>query len=190
MLALVDLHGVAGRRVGGFSFGMRQRLSLAAALLGDPDVLVLDEPATGLDPEHVRWLRDFLRGLGGEGRTVLVSSHILAEVAQTVDRVVIINQGRLVTQADIGDVEAQASPVVRVHTPEHERLLGLLGERGLSVTTKRDGSLEVRGTTAEEIGRIVRDEAILLTGLYTERSTLEDAFLALTTGTDDERAPS
>jgi len=109
LLELVDLAGAARRRVGGYSLGMRQRLSLAAALLGDPELLVLDEPANGLDPEGVRWLRDFLRAFAAEGRTVLVSSHHLAEVAQTVERVVIVNRGRLVADAPLGEIVAGSS---------------------------------------------------------------------------------
>jgi ABC-2 type transport system ATP-binding protein len=109
LLELVDLAGAARRRVGGYSLGMRQRLSLAAALLGDPELLVLDEPANGLDPEGVRWLRDFLRAFAAEGRTVLVSSHHLAEVAQTVERVVIVNRGRLVADGPLREIVAGSS---------------------------------------------------------------------------------
>ena len=108
VLALVDLSGAADRRVAGYSLGMRQRLGLAAALLGDPELLILDEPANGLDPEGVRWLRDFLRAFAAEGRTVLVSSHHLAEVAQTVDRVVIINRGRLVAESPLSELTARS----------------------------------------------------------------------------------
>jgi ABC-2 type transport system ATP-binding protein len=109
VLELVELSGAAHRRISGFSLGMRQRLGLAAALLGDPQTLILDEPANGLDPDGIRWLRGFLRGLAGQGRTVLVSSHALAEAAQTVDHVVVINHGRLVTQSPLADMTAQAS---------------------------------------------------------------------------------
>ena len=118
VLALVELSGSAKRRVKGYSLGMRQRLGLATALLGDPEVLVLDEPANGLDPAGIRWLRDFLRSLAAEGRTILVSSHVLAEVAQTVDRVVIIHRGKLVQQATIAEVIAGASGSTRVRTPD------------------------------------------------------------------------
>ena len=117
VLDLVELAAAADRRVGGFSLGMRQRLGLAAALLGDPEVLILDEPANGLDPEGIRWLRAFLRGLARQGRTVLVSSHLLAEVAQTADHVVILDHGRLVTQAPLEELMAGARQVVRVRTP-------------------------------------------------------------------------
>ena len=118
MLALVELSEAARRRVKGYSLGMRQRLGLAAALLGDPEVLVLDEPANGLDPQGIRWLRDFLRSLAAEGRTVLVSSHVLAEIAQTVDEVVIIHRGRLVRQATMAEVEAMAAGATSVRSPD------------------------------------------------------------------------
>ena len=117
VLRLVELGGAAGRRVKGYSLGMRQRLGLAAALLGDPELLVLDEPANGLDPEGVRWLRDFLRTFASQGRTVLISSHVLAEVAQTVDQVLIINHGRLVTESSLDQLTARVSGVVRVRSP-------------------------------------------------------------------------
>lgn len=189
VLELVDLTDAADRRVGGFSFGMRQRLGLAAALLGDPDVLVLDEPASGLDPEGVHWLRDFLRALGREGRTILVSSHILAEMAQTVDQVVIIDHGRLVVHADIDQLEAQTGAVVHVETPDTQRLAMLLRSRRAAASVNDDGTLDVRGIAAEEVGRIVRDNAILVTELHTERSTLEDTFLALTGSGPAQEAP-
>ena len=118
MLELVDLGGAARRRSGGFSLGMTQRLGLAAALLGDPQILVLDEPANGLDPEGIRWLRDFLRGLAAEGRTVLLSSHVLSEVAQTVDEVVVINHGRLITHSPLAALSSGAGPRVRVRSPQ------------------------------------------------------------------------
>jgi ABC-2 type transport system ATP-binding protein len=114
VLSLVELTGAAHRRVKGYSLGMRQRLALAAALLGDPELLILDEPANGLDPEGVRWLRDFLRRLASERRTVLVSSHVLAEVAQTVDQVLIISRGRLVIESPLAELTARAGGAVRV----------------------------------------------------------------------------
>jgi ABC-2 type transport system ATP-binding protein len=134
VLDQTGLATAARRRVGGFSLGMRQRLGLAAALLGDPEVLVLDEPANGLDPEGVHWLRGLLRGLADQGRTVLVSSHLLAEVAQTVDQVVIIDRGRLVTQSTLAALTAGADRTVRVRTPDPEALRDLLVARGATVT--------------------------------------------------------
>ena len=134
VLALVELTASAKRRVKGYSLGMRQRLGIAFALLGDPEVLVLDEPANGLDPAGIRWLRDLLRSLAAEGRTILVSSHVLAEVAQTVDRVVIIHRGTLVQQASIAEVLAGAQGATRVRSPEARRLRDLLAAQGAAVT--------------------------------------------------------
>src|SRR5437868_9311487 len=133
VLDLVGLGGAAHRRAGGYSQGMRQRLALAAALLGDPETLVLDEPANGLDPEGVRWLRGLLRGLAAEGGTVLVSSHLLAEVAQTVGAVVILDHGRLVTQSSLAELTAATQRVVRVRTPQTAQLQAALAGTGASV---------------------------------------------------------
>ena len=132
-LEMVELQGAAGRPVKGYSTGMKQRLALACALLGDPEVLLLDEPANGLDPEGMRWLRGFLRERAAEGRTVLVSSHVLAEVEQTVDDVLIISGGKLLAQGPITQLAAGAAPVVRATSPQAERLEGLLRARGAAV---------------------------------------------------------
>ena len=132
VLELVDLSGAADRRVGGFSLGMRQRLGIAAAMLGDPELLLLDEPANGLDPEGVRWLRELVRGLAKEGRTVLISSHILAEVAQTVDSVVIIDHGRLVAQSSLAELTAGVRQIIRIRTPRAEELAAALAGDGVT----------------------------------------------------------
>ena len=137
VLAMVDMSTAARRRVKGYSLGMRQRLGLAAALLGDPEVLVLDEPANGLDPQGIRWLRDFLRSLAAEGRTILVSSHVLSEVAQTVDDVVIIHRGSLVQHAAMAEVEAMAAGATSVRSPDADRLARLLEEANLDVSGRR-----------------------------------------------------
>ncbi|MGZ4354142.1 MAG: ABC transporter ATP-binding protein, partial [Gaiellaceae bacterium] len=139
VLRLVELDAAAGRRVKGYSLGMRQRLGLAAALLGDPELLVLDEPANGLDPEGVRWLRDFLRAFAAEGKTVFVSSHVLAEVAQTVDRVVIISRGRLVVESPLADLTERVGGVVRVRSPQWHELQAALVREGLDCS---NGSAE------------------------------------------------
>jgi ABC-2 type transport system ATP-binding protein len=179
VLALVELEGAARRRVKGYSLGMRQRLGLAAALLGDPEVLVLDEPANGLDPQGIRWLRELLRSLAAEGRTVLISSHVLAEVEQTVDEVVIIHRGRLVRQASMADVDAVASGAARVRTPEPKRLALLLAEAGLDAQTVGDGALVV-SAPAERVGEVAAEGGIVLHELTAERATLEEVFLELT----------
>ena len=180
VLRLVELGGVADRRAGGYSLGMRQRLSLATALLGDPELLVLDEPANGLDPEGVRWLRDFLRAFGAEGRTVLVSSHLLAEVAQTVDRVVIINHGRLVVQSPLSDLTARLAGTVRVDTTRPEVFERALRAAGVTGAERENGTVRVHGLTAERIGEIAFDAGVPVRQLTTESSSLEDVFLELT----------
>ena len=180
-LALVELTGAGRRRAGGYSLGMRQRLGLAAALLGDPEVLVLDEPANGLDPEGIRWLRDLLRSLAAEGRTLLVSSHVLAEVAQTVDHVVIIDRGKLVLQAPMADVLARAAGGVRVRSPQAERLAGVLAEAGIRATRLDDGALLAEGEPPR-IGELAAANGLVLHELAVERASLEEVFLQLTTG--------
>ncbi len=180
VLALVELDGAATRRVKGYSLGMRQRLGLAAALLGDPDLLVLDEPANGLDPEGVRWLRDFLRSFASDGHTVLISSHVLAEVAQTVDRVLIISRGRLITESTLDSLTARVSGVVRVRSPEISRLDEALRREGLVTTRSSDHAIVVEGTTTERIGDLAFAAGVPLHELVTEGSSLEEIFLDLT----------
>jgi ABC-2 type transport system ATP-binding protein len=179
VLALVDLSGAARRRSKGFSLGMRQRLSLAAALLGDPELLILDEPANGLDPEGVHWLRDFLRAFAAEGRTVLVSSHLLAEVAQTVDRVVIISRGRLVSEAPLEEVLARRGGVVRVRSSRIELLEPAIRRAG-GQAERTNGTLLVRGLTSKQVSEIALDARVALDELAADSSSLEDAFLELT----------
>jgi ABC-2 type transport system ATP-binding protein len=186
VLELVGLANAADRRVGGFSLGMRQRLGLAAALLGDPEVLILDEPANGLDPEGVRWLRAFLRGLGRQGRTVLVSSHLLAEVAQTADRVVVIDHGRLVTQSPLQELVAVARQVVRVRTPQAEELRDALLAAGAQVTREAD-RLQVTGASAEQVGLVAAGRSIPLFECVTDAIDLEAVFLQLTAATPNHK---
>jgi ABC-2 type transport system ATP-binding protein len=180
VLALVDLQDAAGRRVKGYSLGMRQRLGLAAALLGDPELLLLDEPANGLDPEGVRWLRDFLRAFAAQGKTVFVSSHLLAEVEQTVDRVVIINRGRLVAESELSELTARLAGTVRVEAAQPDVLEVALRGAG-AVVDRKNGTLDVHGVTAERIGEIALEANVALGQLVSESSSLEDVFLELTT---------
>jgi ABC-2 type transport system ATP-binding protein len=180
VLALVDLKGAAGRRVKGYSLGMRQRLGLAGALLGDPELLILDEPANGLDPEGVRWLRDFLRAFAAQGRTVLVSSHHLAEVAQTVDQVLIINRGRLVAESPLSELTRHVAGTVRVEAERLDALEPALRDAGAGVSDVEHGTLRVHGVTADRIGEIARAADIALDQLVTESPSLEDVFLELT----------
>jgi ABC-2 type transport system ATP-binding protein len=180
VLRVVELEGAAKRRVKGYSLGMRQRLGLAAALLGDPELLVLDEPANGLDPEGVRWLREFLRSFAGEGHTVLVSSHVLAEVAQTVDNVVIINRGRLVIAAPLADLTARLGSAVRVRSPQLAELGGALEAAGIHADPDGAGVLHVHGATSDRVGEIAGAAGIVLHELAPESSSLEEVFLDLT----------
>jgi ABC-2 type transport system ATP-binding protein len=179
-LRLVELEGAARRRVKTYSLGMRQRLALAAALLGDPELLVLDEPANGLDPEGVHWLRDFLRAFAAEGKTVFVSSHVLAEVAQTVDRVVIINKGRLVTESPLGELTARVAGAVHVRTPQRGQLEALLHSAGLQTTTLNGNELLVAGATSARVGELAAGAGIVLHELVQEQTSLEEVFLDLT----------
>jgi ABC-2 type transport system ATP-binding protein len=182
VLELVDLQEAADRKVGGFSLGMRQRLGLAGALIGDPAILVLDEPANGLDPEGIRWLRGFLQGLAAEGRTILLSSHVLSEVAQTVDEVVVISSGRLVAHAPLEQLMADGhSGRVRLRSPELARLDTVLRGGGMKVLANGGEVLTVTGASQEAIGQLAFDNRIVLHELSGEGSTLEDVFLNLTT---------
>jgi ABC-2 type transport system ATP-binding protein len=184
VLALVELSAAGKKRVKGYSLGMRQRLGLANALLGDPEVLVLDEPANGLDPAGIRWLRDFLRSLATEGRTILVSSHVLSEVAQTADRVVIIHRGKLIQQATVAEVLAGAQGATRVRTPD-ARLRDLLAAKGASVSSLEGGALAV-DFPPEQVGELAAANGIVLHELTVEQATLEEVFLELTGGETTE----
>src|ERR1022692_2267899 len=184
VLDLVELTSAAGRRVGEFSLGMRQRLGLATALLTDPEILILDEPANGLDPEGVRWLRQLLRDLAAEGRTVLVSSHVLGEVAHTVDSVVIMDCGRLVTHSTLDQLTAgTATQVVRVRTPRADELRLALEAEGAHVQPVTSDRLEVSGASPEQIGTLAAKRSIPIFESVTETTDLEDIFLNLTAHT-------
>jgi ABC-2 type transport system ATP-binding protein len=178
-LAHVGLTDAAGKRVGAYSLGMRQRLALAGALLGDPPVLVLDEPANGLDPEGIHWLRDLLRALAREGRTILVSSHVLAEMSQTVDEVVIVNKGKLITKAPVDELLKGGARTVRVRGPQGEELASRLHGAGLQATLDGD-ALVVAGATTEQVGDAVA--GLTLHELSASASSLEEIFLDLTAG--------
>jgi ABC-2 type transport system ATP-binding protein len=180
VLELVGMTDAAHRRVGGYSMGMRQRLALAAALLGDPEVLVLDEPANGLDPQGIRWLRDFLRSLTADGRAVLVSSHVLAEVAQTADEVVVIARGRSVAQAPLAELTARSGGGVRVAGPDAARLGERLRTDGAEVVADGERAIVVRGLGGEEIGRVVAEGGIVISELAPVGSSLEEVFFELT----------
>ncbi|MEU6001297.1 ATP-binding cassette domain-containing protein [Streptomyces sp. NPDC047197] len=181
VLEEAGLASVAGRRIKTFSLGMRQRLGIAAALLGDPPVVMLDEPSNGLDPEGIIWIRELLRRLAREGRTVLVSSHLMNETATFADHLVVLGRGRLLADTSMADfIAAHSSPRVRLRTPSADRLRGLLTDKGYVMAAGDDGRWTVDGARAEEIGSIAAGHGIPLLELSDEQASLEQAYLALT----------
>jgi ABC-2 type transport system ATP-binding protein len=179
VLDLVGLTRDGGRSADGYSLGMKQRLSLAAALLRSPDILVLDEPANGLDPGGMHWLRAFLRRHAADGGSVLVSSHVLGEVAQTVDDVVIVGRGRLVRAGPIGELTGEGDRTVRVRSPQSDRLVDLLKQAGATVTADGIG-LIARGISGEQVGELAAEHRVVLHELAPSVTSLEDIFLRLT----------
>ncbi|MEV6932028.1 ABC transporter ATP-binding protein [Dactylosporangium sp. NPDC051485] len=182
VLDLVGLHPAGDRPFKGYSLGMRQRLGIATAMLGDPRVLILDEPANGLDPEGIRWMRELLQGLAAQGRTVLVSSHLLAEMQSLADDVVIVAAGRLVRQGPVAEVlgSAGGEAVVHARTPEPEKLAAALQQLGAAVTADGPNRLRVAGVAAEAVGDAALAAGVALHQLITEQPGLEDVFLDLT----------
>jgi ABC-2 type transport system ATP-binding protein len=180
VLRLVGIANVGERAVGGYSLGMRQRLSVAGALLGDPELLVLDEPANGLDPEGIRWLRDFLRAFAASGKTVFISSHVLAEVQQIADDVVIIHHGKLVAHERITGLTARTAAATRVRSPAAAALSAALSEAGIEATV--DGEHLRTSAPPERVGEIAAARGIVLHELGTDTTSLEEAFLELTGG--------
>jgi ABC-2 type transport system ATP-binding protein len=180
VIALTGLDSVADKRVRGFSLGMGQRLGIAAALLGDPGVLILDEPVNGLDPEGVIWVRKLARHLAGEGRTVFLSSHLMSEMAQTADHIIVLGRGRVIANAPVASIVALASgSVVRVRTPDASRFSAVLTGHGATVAPDGD-ALEVGGLPAPRIGELAAQESVVLHELSPVAASLEDAYLALT----------
>ena len=183
VLEQVGLSAAADRRVKGYSMGMRQRLAIAAALLGDPDVLILDEPSNGLDPPGIRWMRDLVRAEAARGRAVLVSSHLLSEVSQSVDDVVVISHGVLRASGTLDQVLGGADgPVTRVRAREADRLAGLLREQDHAVESEQDGALLVPGTAPEVVGEVAAEHRVALSELVAVSRSLEDVFFELTEG--------
>jgi ABC-2 type transport system ATP-binding protein len=181
LIGLVGLDQVARKRAGSFSLGMSQRLGIAAALLGDPATLLLDEPVNGLDPEGIRWIRNLLRELAAEGRTVFVSSHLMNEMAVTADRVIVVGRGRLIAEESVTALLGRASgSSVRVRSPEAARLRDLLTAPGVTVRSAAEGVLTVRGTAADQIGDLAREHGIAVHELVPQTATLEQAFMELT----------
>ncbi|MBA9006567.1 ABC transporter ATP-binding protein [Thermomonospora cellulosilytica] len=181
VIELTGLEPAAGRRAGGFSLGMAQRLGIAAALLGDPPVLLFDEPVNGLDPEGVRWMRGLLRSLAAEGRTVLVSSHLMAEMAVTADHLVVIGRGRLLADLPKDDfVERHCRSYVRVRTPEPERMLDALARAGVAARTGPDGALEVTGADTAAVGELAAAHGLAVHEIGRTSASLEEAFMRIT----------
>lgn len=187
VLELTGLEAVAQKRIGGFSLGMGQRLGIAAALLGDPQVLVLDEPVNGLDPDGVMWVRTFVRNFAAEGGTVLLSSHLMSEMAQTADHVIVLGRGAVIADAPMSELlsagTADGQGVVRVASPDAIRLGEILRQHGARSTQHSEqNELEVLGMPAERVGELAAEHRIVLHSLLTDTHSLEDAYLALTRG--------
>lgn len=181
LIDLVGLHDVAKKRAGQFSLGMGQRLGIASALLGDPSTLILDEPVNGLDPEGIHWVRNLLKSLAAEGRTVFVSSHLMSEMALTAEQVIVIGRGRLITDISVEEFVRQASgKLVHVRSPQASRLRELLDAPGVTITAGTDGVLEVNGLSSAEIGDVAGEHGIRLHELTPQQASLEEAFMTLT----------
>jgi ABC-2 type transport system ATP-binding protein len=188
VLDVVGLSSVAHKRAGTFSLGMGQRLGIAAALLGDPSVLLFDEPINGLDPEGIRWVRNLLKGLGREGRTVFVSSHLMSEMALTADHLVVIGRGRLIAEMPVDEFIAQSSQqFVRVRTRQSNEFGEAMRANGASVVHEDDGALSVSGLNAQEIGDIAFAQGLALHELSPQLASLEEAFMELTQDSVDYR---
>ncbi|MHB1487262.1 MAG: ATP-binding cassette domain-containing protein [Acidimicrobiales bacterium] len=189
VLETVGLGDVAKKRVGGFSLGMGQRLGIAAALLGDPEVLLFDEPVNGLDPEGILWIRTLMRSLAGEGRTVFVSSHLMSEMALTAEHLIVIGRGRLIADASVADfVDTSSARYVRVRSPRIEVLVALLKANGATTTTHDSSAVDVKGLDSAAIGDLAAAQGIALHELAPQQASLEEAFMELTRDSVDFHA--
>ena len=189
VIGLAGLDSVAGKRVGGFSLGMGQRLGIATALLGDPATVILDEPVNGLDPEGVRWVRTLMRNLAAEGRTVLLSSHLMSEMAQTADRLIVIGRGKLLADDSISNIISGAThSVTRVRTPDTERLMATIAGPSVVVAVLADGAMEIAGLTAEQVAVAASAAGIVLYEVASVSGSLEEAYIALTAGDVEYRS--
>ncbi len=181
VLELVGLSEVAKKRSKGFSLGMSQRLGIAATLLGDPKMVMFDEPVNGLDPEGILWIRNLMKALAAEGRTVFVSSHLMSEMEHTADHLIVIGRGKLIADCTMKEFVARASgAAVRVRTPSAAEFIRAIGAKGATVDTNDDGSIEVRGMSVEQVGDLAFSEGVRLHELTTVRASLEEAFMELT----------
>jgi ABC-2 type transport system ATP-binding protein len=189
VLELVGLTEVAGKRSKGFSLGMSQRLGIAATLLGDPKVVMFDEPVNGLDPEGILWIRNLMRALAAEGRTVFVSSHLMSEMEHTADHLIVIGRGKLIADCTMREFIAGSSGAsVRVRTPSRDQFVRAITAKGATAAVGDDGSIGVRGMTIEQLGELAFSEGILLHELTTVRASLEEAFMELTASSVEYRA--
>ena len=188
VLELVGLSEVAKKRSKGFSLGMSQRLGIAVTMLGDPKVLMFDEPVNGLDPEGIVWIRNLMKALASEGRTVFVSSHLMSEMENTADHLIVIGRGKLIAECTMAEFIARSSgAAVRVRTPSADQMVRAVTEKGATVTTDADGAIEVRGMTIEQIGDLAFGEGIRLHELTMVKASLEEAFMELTAGAVEYR---
>jgi len=191
LVDLVGLHDVARKRAGTFSLGMGQRLGIASALLGDPHTLLLDEPANGLDPEGIHWMRNLLTSLAAEGRAVFVSSHLMSEMSLTAERLIVIGRGRLIADTTVEDFIRNASRrLVRVRSPQALRLRDLVARDGVTVTSEEPGLMQIEGMTAAEVGDVAGMHQIVLHELTPVQASLEEAFMELTRDEVEYKAPS
>jgi len=189
VMELTGIDTVAAKRVGGFSLGMGQRLGIAAALLGDPQTIILDEPVNGLDPEGILWIRGLLRELAAEGRTVLLSSHLMSEMTQTADHLIVIGQGRILADGPMREVVAGATrSAVRVRTRDADRLIAAIGAPEVTVSTRPDGALDITSLTAEQVADAAAASGVVLYEITTVEGSLEDAYLSLTAGAVEYRS--
>ncbi|MFE7774549.1 ABC transporter ATP-binding protein [Streptomyces sp. NPDC057445] len=191
VLDLVGLTAVARKKSKGFSLGMGQRLGIASALLGDPQVLLFDEPVNGLDPEGIHWIRNLMKLLASEGRTIFVSSHLMSEMALTADHLIVIGQGRLLADTSMADfIHQNSRSYVRLRSPQQERLRDVLHEQGLTAIESGNGTLEIDGATTEKVGELAAQHRIVLHELSAQRASLEEAFMQMTAGAVEYHAHS
>ncbi|MYY02192.1 MULTISPECIES: ABC transporter ATP-binding protein [unclassified Streptomyces] len=191
VLDTVGLTAVAKKKSKGFSLGMGQRLGIASALLGDPEILMFDEPVNGLDPEGIHWIRNLMKTLAGQGRTIFVSSHLMSEMALTADHLIVIGQGRLLADTSMADfIHENSRSYVRLRSPQQERLRDVLHEEGIASVEAGDGALEVDGATTEDMGELAARHTIVLHELSAQRASLEEAFMQMTAGSVEYHAHS
>ncbi|NNJ03546.1 ABC transporter ATP-binding protein [Streptomyces sp. PKU-MA01144] len=191
VLDTVGLTAVAKKKTKGFSLGMGQRLGIASALLGDPEILMFDEPVNGLDPEGIHWIRNLMKQLAAEGRTIFVSSHLMSEMALTADHLIVIGQGRLLADTSMADfIHQNSRSYVRLRSPQQERLRDVLHESGLTPVEAGNGTLEIDGATTEQVGELAAEHRIVLHELSSQRASLEEAFMQMTANAVEYHAHS